>query len=530
MPFRRDEPEIDDVKDSQPPSPELLPTQRTKEVISLRTKISAVFTVVFSGIALLSDGYNASIVGYLNLLFKPLYPDAFTHEMKTRISNSFFIGEIVGQLGFGMAIDRVGRKAGILLTTSCLIMGIILSAAAHGKTNEGLLWMMLIGRGLAGVGAGGEYPVAGTASIEAADETSHVRTRRGFLIASVGCGAIDLGFVIGGIVPIIILLAYGYTTHSTGVHGFVGTWRITMALGLVPVLSVFYFRIKMLNSTAYRKNAMKGKRISLKILMLAFRRYWRRIIGTCACWFLYDFCSYPFGIFSSTIVGQLNPDNTILQNIGWGTLINAFLPFGCLVGGVLLDKIGRRNTQALGFAAQGVIGMILGGVLSKIQNNTAAFVIVYGESSLNFQPNNILIIYEGIFLAVAEAGPGVATILIGGEVYPTALRGHFLGFSAAWGKAGAAIGTQVFTPIQNAFSDDFRGQQAVFLIGSAVSIVGAIITYICIPEMGTGQYLEDEDAAWRAYLESHGVSTNEFGEAVEASASGQMIREIEDKQ
>ena len=66
-----------------------------------------------------------------------------------------------------------------------------------------------------------------------------------------------------------MLLAYGYTTHSTGTHGFEGTTRITLALGLVPVLvsvhstgasgstdaslqSVFYFRIKMLNSTAYR--------------------------------------------------------------------------------------------------------------------------------------------------------------------------------------------------------------------------------------------------------------------------------------
>ena len=30
---------------------------------------------------------------------------------------------------------------------------------------------------------------------------------------------------------------------------------------------------------------MKGKGITWRVLMLAFRRYWRRIIGTCACWF-----------------------------------------------------------------------------------------------------------------------------------------------------------------------------------------------------------------------------------------------------
>ncbi|KAL1407795.1 hypothetical protein Q8F55_007230 [Vanrija albida] len=469
------------------------------------TKLSAIFTVIFSGIALTSDGYNAAVVGNLNLLFKELYPPTvFSPTIKTRISNAFFIGEIVGMLGFGMIIDRIGRKFGVVLTTTLLILGIIISAAAHGTTDLGLFWMLIVGRGLAGVGAGGEYPVCGTSSIEAADETAHVRKHRGFLIAAVGDFAIDFGFVLAGIVVLIVLTAYGYGVHSTGTHGFAETWRICLALGLVPPLAVFYFRLRMVNSTAYRNHAMKGTTISWKVLGLAFRRYWRRIVGTCACWFLYDFCSYPFGLFSSTIVSQLNPNNTIIQNIGWGTLINTFLLPGCLIGGVLLDRIGRRHTQAAGFFAQGVIGFILGGALAKIQGHVGAFIVVYG-----------------IFLAAAEAGPGVATILISGEVYPTPLRGHMLGFSAAWGKAGAAIGTQVFTPIQNAFEDEFRGQQAVFLIGSAVSILGGIVTYLCIPNMD--DQLENEDMAWRAYLEENGVDTTGMGEPIEASA-GAAVR------
>jgi nitrate/nitrite transporter NarK len=228
---------------------------------------------------------------------------------------------------------------------------------------------------------------------------------------------------------------------------------------------------------------MKGTRLSLKVFALAFRRYWLRIIGTCACWFceccpfaldqpsayiaVYDFCSYPFGLFSSTIIGQVNPNNTIIQNIGWGTLINAFYLPGCVVGGILMDRMGRKRTQAFGFALQGVIGMILGGALAKIQTSTGAFTVVYGKLAFflvlvgSSEPRSSVVL--GIFLAAAEAGPGVATILIAGEVFPTAIRGHMLGFAAAWGKAGAAIGTQVFTPIQNAFTDEFKGQQAVFL-------------------------------------------------------------------
>jgi len=32
----------------------------------------------------------------------------------------------------------------------------------------------------------------------------------------------------------------------------------------------------------------------------------------------YDFVTYPFGLFSSTIISQFNPNNTVVQNIGYG--------------------------------------------------------------------------------------------------------------------------------------------------------------------------------------------------------------------
>ncbi|KAJ7256529.1 major facilitator superfamily domain-containing protein [Mycena haematopus] len=479
-------------------------TERRKHLYDAKTKVSAVFSVIFAGIALGSDGYNAGIIGNMNLLLADLFPSALTPAMKTRISNSFFIGEIVGMLFFGSIIDRIGRKSGVLMTTMALILGIIISAAAHGGTPQGLLWMLLVGRA-----APAESILSAALQPSKQQMKPNVRKWRGFLIASVGDLAIDFGFVLSGLVPLIVMAAYGFHLNTVSTHGFAGIWRICLALGLVPPLCVFYFRIKMLNSTAFRNHAMKGRQITFRVLMLAAKRYWRRLVGTCACWFLYDFCSYPFGLFSSTIISQLNPNNTVMRNIALGTLINAFYLPGCLVGGLVIDKLGRRNTQALGFAVQGVLGMILGGALGPIQNNLAAFVVMYG-----------------LFLAAAEAGPGIATILIAGEVYPTALRGHFIGFSAAWGKAGAAIGTQVFTPIQDAFPSTFKGQQAVFTIGSAVSLIGAVVTMLTIP--GTSIDLEVEDESWRDYLKRNGVDVSEMGEPLEASASKAIKAEIKE--
>jgi MFS family permease len=121
------------------------------------TKVSSIFMVLISGLALFSDGYNAQIIGYMNPLFKQLYPDAFSPSIKTRLSNAYLIGEIFGMLFFGFLIDKMGRRTGIFFATLFLVLGIILATAAHGNSHLGMFWMMIVGRGVAGFGAGGEH-------------------------------------------------------------------------------------------------------------------------------------------------------------------------------------------------------------------------------------------------------------------------------------------------------------------------------------------------------------------------------------
>lgn len=160
-----------------------------------------------------------------------------------------------------------------------------------------------------------------------------------------------------------------------------------------------------------------------------------------------------------------------------------------------MDKIGRKQNMTLGFVLWGVWGFILGGALRPIQSVFPLFVVMYG-----------------IFNALGEMGPGVSTFLCAAESFPTPLRGHFLGLAAAVGKAGASIGTEVFTPIQNSFSSTEKGQQAVFLIGSAFCMVGALIAWFLIPDMS--RELETEDARFKAYLEEIGYDISSYGEAL----------------
>jgi hypothetical protein len=125
------------------------------------SKVSVYLMMLFSGLALGSDGYNAAVMSNLNLMLTVLYPDTLSSDMKARLSNAFLIGMIVGMVGFGVVVDQIGRKTGAVLTTLILLLGIALSTGANGTSPLGLFWMLVVARGIAGVGAGGEYPVAG---------------------------------------------------------------------------------------------------------------------------------------------------------------------------------------------------------------------------------------------------------------------------------------------------------------------------------------------------------------------------------
>lgn len=199
----------------------------------------------------------------------------------------------------------------------------------------------------------------------------------------------------------------------------------------------------------------------------------------------YNYIAYPFGLFSSTILTRVNVGASLTRNMGWGTVINCFYIPGAFIGGYLSDRIGRRRTMALGFFLQACLGFILGGALFKIEDNLALFIVLYG-----------------VFLTLGEVGPGATVGCVSSESFPTSLRGHAMGFAAAFSKAGAAIGTQVFKPILANWADSDKGTQAVFLIGSSFAVVGALAAWFILPDINPD--LADEDEKWKQYLKENG--------------------------
>jgi MFS family permease len=206
-----------------------------------------------------------------------IYPDSLTSAIQTRLSNAFLIGMIIGMLLFGGVVDQLGRKTGAVATTLLLVLGIAMSAGSSGSTETGMFWMLIVSRGIAGVGAGGEYPVSGAGAAEATDENSAYRKHRGFYFAMLADLSASLGYIWAALVPLLLLLCVGQQVSKYEI-----VWRLSFALGAIPPLSILWFRMRMAISTAYRKSAMRKQRVPYK---LAFKRYWRSVLGCSATWF-----------------------------------------------------------------------------------------------------------------------------------------------------------------------------------------------------------------------------------------------------
>lgn len=225
----------------------------------------------------------------INVLFRKEYKKEYTSAVSTQVSNALLIGEIFGQVIIGLTCDYLGRKTAIVVTTALIVIGGILATAAHGVTILGMFWMITIARGIVGFGTGGEYPASSTSASEAANE--HTLSQRGPIFILVTNLPLSFGGPLAVMVFLIVLSAAGENHLST-------IWRVCYGLGCVLPLTVFYFRIKMLNSKLYRRGAIKRK----VPYGLVLKYYWKDLIGTCGAWFLYDFVRVSSLILCSHLI------------------------------------------------------------------------------------------------------------------------------------------------------------------------------------------------------------------------------------
>ena len=272
-----------------------------------------------------------------NVVLKAEYKKQYTSAVSTRVSNALLVGEIIGQLVIGLTCDYLGRKVAIVTTTAMIVIGGILATASHGITINGMFWMMTISRGIVGFGTGGEYPASSTSASEAANEFTLKKRGPIFILVT------NLPLSFGG--PLAVSVFLIVFSAATSKH-LSTVWRVCFGIGCLLPLTVFYFRIKMLNSKLYRRGAIKRSVPYLLVL----RYYWKSLIGTCGAWFLYDFVTFPNGVFSGTIISSVVKNGSIEKTAEWQLLLGSIAIPGVLIGAWLCDRLGRKNTMMLGFS------------------------------------------------------------------------------------------------------------------------------------------------------------------------------------
>jgi len=421
-------------------------------------------SMITTGMGVFTDGYDLSSIGIVLLTVLSTFGITKTSPSYTLytslISGSALIGAAIGAIIFGILANK-GRKTFYGIDVSLMTIGAFLQAFVSSPVE------LIIVRFLLGLGVGADYVLSPMIMAEHSNAKD-----RGKIIAF-GFG-LFWGF--GATTAALIYLGLS----ALGLSPMI-VWKIVLAAGAIPAVSVIYLRRKIPETARFLgriKGDMEGLRNVVKQVSgntiditsnlkdtnsfsFYFAKYWRQFLAACILWFLFDIVAYSGILFGpSLIASSLGVNSGVFQLIMEG----AFVVPGGIIALSLIDRAGRKPLQVLGF-----IGMAL---------SLLAFAAYKDLAGLAFSPVLALILYGGMNLA-QQAGPGSisAAGMLGVELAPTKVRGTVQALTVTSGRIGASLTAFVFPALFKTYGESF----AVGFLG-ALAIVAAIITLALIPE------------------------------------------------
>jgi MFS transporter, PHS family, inorganic phosphate transporter len=286
---------------------------------------------------------------------------------------------------------------------------------------------------------------------------------------------------------------------------------LLLAFGAVPALAVFQMRRNLAETPRYPLSAghqqafeetanhvlgeLQGVAVgpapegsaSAKVsigdgfrTLIAQRYLLLRLIGVSLAWFFMDFAYYGNTVSSPMVLNAITPQRSLL----WHVLMQlavftiAAAP-GYLVAAALMDRMGRKSIQVLGFAMMAATFAAIA-LIPGIEKLVVPFVIIYGISYF-----------------FTEFGPNATTFVYPAEIFPVEGRTTGHGIASAGGKLGGFVGVFLFPILLR-----WHGLLSAELAAAIVSLLGLFVTLLMLPET-KGRSLEELSMSANLEMQSH---------------------------
>eukprot|EP00871_Galdieria_phlegrea_P001410 jgi/Galph1/226/GphlegSOOS_G4962.1 len=433
------------------------------------------FNALGTALGFLVNGYMYQVGSLLLTLYEDVYPTVYNSStLQSALSTAVLYGVLFGLIGFGFIADLVGRKAGLILCSSLVIFGSVLSVAANGTSTDGMMWMIIVSRAIVGLGMGGEYTCNVPNVMEDSEDVSvKNRGRRVSLL-------VMFMEVVGNNTPtllqlILIAAACRNVTldsrSSTGVrlpgcHPQV-VWRLSYGLGLIPCIIVLLFRMRMSDSAMYKTDAKLRKNFYDGLdLFVIVRHFSSRAVGTIVMWLIVDWINYSQGNFSGVILEKVT--GVSLFKTAWIGLVQGLIyQSGPFIASLVVDRLGRRKTEVFGWAWLASTQLINAGIYLILSHHPVGFIV---------WQTFVFIFQYFVFIPV---------YLIPAEVYPTRIRATMYGWSSALGKVGGILGTTLFPYMWTGFGHGVESLDALRDIQwfyAGLEYFGLVLAVLFVPE------------------------------------------------
>lgn len=513
----------------------------------------SVYLIIVAGIGFLNDSYDIFTISIALTMMTPIYfsgENKLSYGIETWVKSATSVGAVLGQIGFGIMSDVLGRKKVYGLELLIIIVTTIFQACLGTAPGLNFAYLLAFMRLFQGIGIGGDYPAAAVITAEFS-----TTKWRGAIMSAVFASQ-GWGQVLGAIVAVICVKAgksdINVSSKECGdscKKALDQMWRVLIGFGAVPGAMALYYRLTIPESPRYsldvqndinlgtaevsrflagelgeaeqeeldvlRKTGVEVDNIDTtqkKASFSEFRRhfsqwkYGKILLGTAASWFILDVAFYGLNLNTSNVLKAIgiSKGKTLYSSLlstckGNLILICAGSVPGYWFSVALIDTwMGRKSIQIMGFVMLTIIFAVVAGI-QDTKDPTHG-----GISKFSFA----LYIFAEFF---SNFGPNTTTFLCS-EQFPSRFRGTAHGISAGIGKVGAIFSQTVIGYYVNKGENGLKKSMGIY---SGLMFLG-VLSSLLINET-KGVTLEEV-----AYKFHGDIDPNQFiarnGEQVEGSS------------